>query len=204
MHLTKLVLDPSNRDALRDLGSPSDLHKTLGRAFPDADSGGPGRVLFRVEPRDDCDAAPPVVLVQSEKEPDWSQLPPRWGRTCGVKPFDPTPELFPPGRRLRFRLLANPTVKKEGQRHGLLREPEQLAWLARKAADAGFRIDPDAVRLVPLGTARSGRGKGQRSWFGVRFEGTLAVTDPTTFVEALRCGVGSGKAFGFGLLSVSP
>ena len=37
----------------------------------------------------------------------------------------------------------------------------------------------------------------------VLFEGRLEVTDRTMFLEALRGGIGSGKAFGFGLLSVA-
>ena len=38
---------------------------------------------------------------------------------------------------------------------------------------------------------------------GVTFEGVLEVTDAEKFREALAKGVGSGKAYGFGLLSVA-
>jgi CRISPR system Cascade subunit CasE len=38
----------------------------------------------------------------------------------------------------------------------------------------------------------------------VRYEGVLEVIDPTSFKETLIRGIGSGKAFGFGLLSVAP
>ena len=37
---------------------------------------------------------------------------------------------------------------------------------------------------------------------GVRFDGVLEVTDPVSFAATLDSGIGSGKAFGFGLLSV--
>jgi CRISPR system Cascade subunit CasE len=37
----------------------------------------------------------------------------------------------------------------------------------------------------------------------VLFNGTLAVTDPERFRAALATGIGSGKAYGFGLLSVA-
>jgi CRISPR system Cascade subunit CasE len=37
----------------------------------------------------------------------------------------------------------------------------------------------------------------------VLFEGRLEVTDRELFLTALREGIGSGKAFGFGLLSVA-
>jgi CRISPR system Cascade subunit CasE len=38
----------------------------------------------------------------------------------------------------------------------------------------------------------------------VRYEGILEVTDPARFRETLVRGIGPGKAFGFGLLSVAP
>jgi len=38
----------------------------------------------------------------------------------------------------------------------------------------------------------------------VLFEGHLLVTDADRLRETLRAGIGSGKAFGFGLLSVMP
>jgi CRISPR system Cascade subunit CasE len=40
---------------------------------------------------------------------------------------------------------------------------------------------------------------------GVLFEGTLEITDPQQFLNrSIAAGIGSGKAFGFGLLSVAP
>jgi len=52
----------------------------------------------------------------------------------------------------------------------------------------------------------SGEGQVER---GMRFrsaliEGTLAVTDAQCFSQAVASGIGSAKAFGFGLLSLAP
>jgi CRISPR system Cascade subunit CasE len=38
----------------------------------------------------------------------------------------------------------------------------------------------------------------------VLYEGELEVTDTAAFRQALEKGIGSGKAYGFGLLSVAP
>ena len=38
----------------------------------------------------------------------------------------------------------------------------------------------------------------------VRFDGLLRVTDAGDFRETLICGIGPGKAYGFGLLSIAP
>jgi CRISPR system Cascade subunit CasE len=40
--------------------------------------------------------------------------------------------------------------------------------------------------------------------FSVLYDGFLTVTDPGRFGEALRTGIGHGKAMGLGLLSAVP
>jgi CRISPR system Cascade subunit CasE len=40
--------------------------------------------------------------------------------------------------------------------------------------------------------------------FAVVFDGLLRVTDTGAFTETLVHGLGSAKAFGFGLLSIAP
>jgi CRISPR system Cascade subunit CasE len=226
MFLSKLVLNTRDRQARRDLAAPYELHRTLWRAFPDKY---PGRILFRLDPN--RQGLQPVVLVQSDFEPDWSRLPagdyltdsPEW------KPFDP---VFAPGQRLRFRLRANPTKKvgtpakadrlagkrDNGQRLALLREDEQVAWLLHKGEEHGFRIPSQwvdgrdgqqvanfRVEVIPEGWVRCGKeGHADGRFFAVRFEGVLEVTDPERFRSTVYTGIGPAKAFGFGLLSLAP
>jgi CRISPR system Cascade subunit CasE len=114
------------------------------------------------------------------------------------------------GDVLRFRLVANPTVKRDGKRHGLLREEEQLAWLARKGHTGGFTLSTGGVVVVPLGGRQSHRHDPQRgavglvTHVGVRFDGLLMVNQSELFVQTLEAGIGSAKGFGFGLLSIAP
>jgi CRISPR system Cascade subunit CasE len=100
-------------------------------------------------------------------------------------------------------LRANPTVKRQEKRHGLLREEEQLAWLHRKAADGGF--DVRSVEIIAEGPERAWgrRHSNPLSFVAVRLEGVLCVTDAGAFLEVLQRGIGSGKGFGFGLLSLA-
>jgi CRISPR system Cascade subunit CasE len=207
MHLSKLVLNPRSRDVRRDLASPYNLHRTILRAFPDAQDGGPGRVLFRVEELRRTGEI--VALIQSAQKPHWSRLDALPGYllpTNGTpnplsKEFSPR---FREGQLLAFRLLANPTIKRNGKRLGLLREEDQMAWLKRKADAAGF--DLLSATAVPEGLVRDEKSKdGQRLTFlGVRFDGVLRVTDPKTFLRALENGIGSAKGLGFGMLSIGP
>ena len=221
MYLSRLLLNTRNRDARRDLASPYDLHRTLARVFPgpraDAEGANEGRtpnhgLLFRAEP--DAPGGP-AVLVQSLAEPDWRSLPDGYARqTDGPKPFEPR---LCEGQRLRFRLVANPTVKKqvEGRKNGarvpLVHDrapaghPEveagYLDWLERKAEAGGFAVAH--VVDAPFQTT-GGRGKRGLTLFGVRFDGALTVTSPDRLLHAVRSGIGPAKGFGFGLLSLAP
>ena len=226
--LSRLLLDPRHPDVQRDLASPYELHRTLSRAFPDTE--GPHRqshgVLFRVE--DPTPRGVPI-LVQSTTAPDWRHLPDGYTRADGPKPFEPE---FVEGQRLRFRLVANPVrrVAAEGKKHPRreplvhpLPDPDSgrpdgyLPWLLRQADRHGFALPtvdgehgPEAQVLhLPFRTApRRANGepipKACVSHFGVRFDGTLTVTDPDALRSALHDGVGPAKAFGFGLLSLAP
>jgi CRISPR system Cascade subunit CasE len=60
------------------------------------------------------------------------------------------------------------------------------------------------VEVIPEGRDRNGKPGHAGEFLAVRFEGVLAVTDPEVFRATVAAGIGSGKAFGFGLLSVGP
>ena len=109
MYLSRLRLNPHDRKARRDLADPYRLHQTLAAAAGDDD-----RLLFRAEP--DAPGGP-AVLVQTHAAPDWARLPDAYARIDGPKPFEPE---ISEGQRLRFRLVANPTVKKhrDGRKNG--------------------------------------------------------------------------------------
>jgi len=138
------------------------------------------------------------------------------------------------GQLLSFRLRANPTKRianhddaMKGKRVELRHEDEQIAWLIRKGQErekgvpGGFELLMHEVkdargklRLVPrVKVCSEGKQKGRKvdsahghvtTHFAVVFDGLLRVTDTNAFLETLVCGIGAGKAFGFGLLSVAP
>lgn len=205
MYLSKLTLNPvpACKQVLRDLASPYELHRTIMRAFPGRQDGGPGRVLFRLETTRPDD--PPVVLVQSDKKPDWTPLRELSGYLVSGETKDFELSLHP-GHTLRFRLRANPTVKRDGKRHGLLRYEQQCRWLVGKGERHGFRpTDFLAKRQTQMVTHKtSGQGKRTRqAHLIVDFEGVLKVEDPDRFVAAIRSGIGPAKAYGCGLMSVA-
>jgi CRISPR system Cascade subunit CasE len=123
--------------------------------------------------------------------------------------------------------------RRNGKRVDLRTDEERTGWLSRKAVEAGFRLVevrthrpiegllagsgsvPDVNVAVEArlwgrrgGAERRARSKDSRgnplTFASVLFEGVLEVTDPDRLRDALAHGIGSGKAYGFGLLSVAP
>lgn len=220
MYLSLLRLSPASAAVQRDLRDVTQLHRTIMRAFPHViDPEMEARAYFEVLHRLEFEKAGGRILlyVQSRVEPDWSQLESGYlhpEEDQRVKPVGEAYAGLRAGRVVRFRLRANPTRKvdtksaPDGARRNGRRVPvrgveEQIKWLARKAEQHGFT-------LLQAGVAASGSPERVKSYRtgrtfqGVLFEGRLAVGDPERFQKALAQGIGSGKAFGFGLLSVGP
>jgi CRISPR system Cascade subunit CasE len=93
----------------------------------------------------------------------------------------------------------------------LRREDEQIAWLERKGREqCGFRLlrvqansEVPNVRTQPEDRMTGQRGSDRLTFGSVLFEGELEITGIEQFRRALEFGIGSGKAYGFGLLSVA-
>jgi CRISPR system Cascade subunit CasE len=131
------------------------------------------------------------------------------------------------GQELAFRLRANPTKKvdtkstgdgarRNGRRVLLTSDTARQEWLQRKATQHGFTLlgvshagDSADVRMgqrpdVTGFLRNGGASKSRKLTFGtVLFDGRLRIADVPLFRAALEHGVGSGKAYGFGLLSVA-
>jgi CRISPR system Cascade subunit CasE len=95
-------------------------------------------------------------------------------------------------------------------------EGKLLEWLSSRGKTSGFSLDQRSTIVQPgylyfnkrpvVGKEEAGASpKSQQARLrSVRYEGILQVTDAAWFRETLIHGIGSGKAFGFGLLSVAP
>jgi CRISPR system Cascade subunit CasE len=65
-------------------------------------------------------------------------------------------------------------------------------------------VEADTLRVIQEGREWFAKSGHQGFHHAVEFEGVLAVTDPATFAQAFTHGIGSAKAFGFGLLARVP
>jgi len=200
MYLTRLRLDPRSAQARRDLADPYDMHRTLVRAFVRDAEQTPPRILWRAEPA--AAWSEPILLVQALEPADWSVLEalPNYLKG-GAETRDINPESWLQAEQCyRFRLFANPTVTRDGKRQGLMAEEAQLAWLARQGERHGFTVEAALVTGSEL--LRSRKQDSRVSLLKVCFEGRLRVRDSAALAAALRAGIGPGKAFGCGLLSL--
>jgi len=186
-------------------------------------------LLYRVDQRP---FGSPQVLVQSRIRPDWTMLPKDYLldehgelENPACKPVDDFYEGLVEGMVLRFRLRANPTrridtksgpdgARRNGKRVELRGEEQWLAWLARQGEQHGFVLQQSrtwagaaGVRSVDEGKLtgrRVGAGAGTHvTLASVQFNGLLSLTNVESFRQGLEQGIGSAKAYGFGLLSVA-
>lgn len=205
MYLSRLTLNPTHPSARRDLASAYEMHRTLARAFVDGGSSAPARFLWRLE-RALNGLPATTLLVQAPQPGRWAALQDDAGyidRLDADKRVDLS-RLLQVGRRYRFRLLANPTVTHDGKRSGLHGDEAQLGWLERQGRCSGFVVESAMVSARDRLTAARKRGEQRITLDCVLFDGVLRATDTETLRTALGSGVGHGKAFGLGLLSLAP
>lgn len=199
MILSRLTLNLESRAVRRDVADPYQMHSTFMRLV---DSGAP-RPLWRLERYQV--GQPPIVLLQTESMPE----------VAAFHEYDPDYLLehesranrllqnLEIGDRLNFRIRANPTVTRDGKRHGLVRFEEQVGWLERQINASGALADAIVPSESRRDVFRKRAGGKPVVLFGVTFDGSLEVTDPVLLRAAVRSGVGHGRSFGFGLITLA-
>lgn len=218
-HLTRVFLDYETA-AMRRLHDAYDWHQAVWKAFPHLDrqrnerrdEGTPRFFLTRLDEDHRRGGFRLYILsATAPKRPGWC---PDHEENWSSKPIA---QRFLEHVRYRFSLRANPTKKlnpkgPDGLRHGQgkripLRELKDLyGWIERKAMATGFEVEYGSLRIIPRGLQHFAREKECTlgTLGAVDFEGSLRVLDHNVFKRAFANGIGSAKAFGFGLLLLEP
>lgn len=209
MYLSKLELDTARRSTMRALANPNLFHGAVESAFP----GERQRNLWRL----DTLAGKRVLLILSEQKPDLTAAAEQFGPAGSdgweTKDYAPLLNRTTTGTVWHFRLTANPTVSAaqpgqprdlRGQVHAHITAAHQERWLSERAEKHGFSLQPDAFRVVGTEwrTFRKGVERNRVTLLAVTYEGLLEVTDEALFRQSLTTGIGRGKAYGMGLLTV--
>lgn len=206
LHLTQILVSYEDAVRLLRIRDTYDWHQRVWQAFSGREDQARD-FLIRVDRKEE---AYRVLILSSSvpSKPDWCPT-----DSFGTKVIQDDFFAHP---RYRFSLLANPTKKlrvdnadgsrkKNGRRVPLTQRKDLIAWLQRKAAAGGFSINPDSLRTIPRGREffhKDGATHGTHT--AVEFQGELTVTDPAQLRATVAAGVGSAKAFGFGLLVLAP
>ena len=110
------------------------------------------------------------------------------------------------GQLWGFDLLTMPFKKvaedgRNSRRRVLRRQEERFAWLARKAEQNGFAILNVQETSTEKTSAAHAEEKGGRLYLDTyRYSGMLQILDAERFRDAVRHGIGPGKAYGLGML----
>jgi CRISPR system Cascade subunit CasE len=184
-----------------------DWHQAVWKAFPGRD-GERRDFLTRFERRREGLRLLIVSPVEPTR-PDWCPPDPESWKT------KPIPETYFSRSRYAFQLCANTTKKvtklddngdptKNGKRVPLRLREELVAWIQHKGEQGGFTVDEATLRTFSRGREYFEKKDPRGLHSAVEFQGVLAVADPAKFHETFTRGIGSAKAFGFGLLVIAP
>lgn len=212
MFLSRIPLDRYNRNTLRALSSLSIFHGAVENSF----TGDRKRNLWRI----DRLGEQLYLLLLSDHEPELSSFCSQFGQedlSYETKSYDGLLDRIKKGDKWRFRLTANPTKsisnqknEKRGKVVAHVTTDFQKKWFVEKSKKNGFSVTENSFDIVESRQIRfykkeEDNGKivtRKVSIFSVTYEGVLEITDANLFKNALIYGIGRGKAYGMGLLTV--
>lgn len=213
--LIRVQLNPRSRTVRRDLGDAAQMHRTVMSLAPDGLGETPRRragLLYRIDESPDH----LLLLVQGDHTLRPDRLPPGYGQAA-VKDLAPMFTALDGGLAVRYRIVANPIrqirpdagpVADGSGRPGrgkpkALYGADALTWWQQRAESAGLAIRTTSVTRVRA--AYAGSGPSTRLLHVLtRFEGLAVIQDPEKVRTAVIGGIGKGKSYGAGLLTLAP
>lgn len=216
MYLTRMYLNPRRRQTLRMLANPQVMHAAVESSFPPVAE--VSRNLWRI----DKDQAQTKLLILSQQVPSLEHMQEQAGweteRTWESRDYGPLLARIKKGQRYRFRLTANPTHVVTGpdgtkKRLAHVSVKHQMEWLLKRSESMGVIFPsvmedalhvPGAPDVMDRRTYQFKRADSRVTISKVTFEGQLEVNNAVLLEEAMVNGVGRGKAYGCGLLTLAP
>lgn len=207
--LTQIILNTRDRQVRNDLRDSIGMHRRIMRLIPDNYGESPRHaagVLYRIEE----DYYQPQLLVQTAVEPNLTRLPPDTGQ-ARTKNLAGLLESLRPHATVHYRLIANTSkrlyikpenrIKKNAPAIALWGVAAEQWWTDR-AGRCGLRLQTVQMNSADYLQGRNGDRLIKHA--ANRFDGTAVVTDPAALRTAILTGIGRGKAYGCGLLSIVP
>ena len=205
MYLSRVELDPTRRSTMAALAAPQKLHGAVESAF----TGERRRRMWRLDRLGER----LYLLLLSEDVPELSGVVGQFGTGAAAetRSYDPLLQRVEPGSSWQFRLTANPTKcckdpKAPAERGTVAAHCStkyQKQWLLDRAAKHGFALREEEFTVTRVQWQHFAKhGTRPVTLLAVTYEGILRVTDPEQFRALLCQGMGRGKAYGLGLMTV--
>lgn len=188
---------------------PNMFHGAIEAAFP----GERTRKLWRIDKiGEQC-----YLMLLSDKEPIFEHAAKQFGFLENEKKWE-TKDYHTLLNRVendtiwRFRLVANPTKSvsngsgKRGSVHAHNTPYHQKKWLIERCEKNGFLVKEEEFSVLESKWYRFYKGVERKkavTLLAATYEGILRVTDAEMFRKVLLEGVGRGKAFGMGMLTIA-
>ena len=219
MYFSRMHLNPRRRTTRAMLRNPQLTHSMVMAAFPPqvhqriADGDADGRILWRL----DRDGDTLSLYITAPERPSFDHIREQagWENTDTADTRDYTVVLdgIAAGDRYGFRLEANPvhtvtdpdTGTKKLRAHTT--SEHKVRWLTERAERLGVRFPVEPLDIGGAPTLRFKRGGDsgdEITLVRARYEGVVEVVDSKRFTEALCRGVGKGRAYGCGLITIAP
>lgn len=215
MFLTRMYVNPHRRQMVRMARDPQVMHAAVQSAFPpDSD---PGRTLWRLDEA----STRTSLLILSPEIPSLEHLQEQIGwetqRTWDSREYAPLLTRLKTGQQYAFRLTANPThivtgPDGIGRRRAHVSVRYQTEWLVKRSESIGVKFIertggvPESAlpEVTNRQTLRFRRGSNQVTLARATYQGVLEVCDAAALREAMVNGIGRGKAYGCGLMTLAP
>ncbi|MGW9027910.1 type I-E CRISPR-associated protein Cas6/Cse3/CasE [Streptomyces sp. NPDC055722] len=206
--IARIHLNPHSRDVQRDLRDATQMHRTVMRTVPDGLGDSPRHragLLYRL---DETETSSTLLVQATHLDP--TLLPPGYGH-AEVKSLAPMFSALRNGLAVRYRIVLNPakrerlTLEEKGKRGKIvpLSGADADQWWHRRAAAAGLQLHVLTPTNLAPARPRAKQAPPMRHSL-LRYDGTATVTDPDALTQALLDGIGRGKPYGAGLLSLAP
>lgn len=205
---TEIRLNSSRRDTFKILQSTEALHAMLENTLPSTPAERESRLLWRL---DDTSTGKLVYMVTDTK-PDSSGIVESVGwpgydaeQTIRSIEYDRLLDKLEAGDEFFFRCAVNPVKRRKSDQKLIpLIKRDLVDWISCRMEASGIRIDADDLRKVSEETDRFNKKGGHMVTLRrATFEGRCVIADPDKARTALINGIGRGKAYGCGLITLS-
>ena len=205
LYLSRIRLNTQKRSTQLALASPSKFHGAVEACCNYSNE----RKLWRIDPL----KGNRYLLLLSPEKPNLTSIKEQYGYpedADEIKCYDALLDNITEGSIWQFRLTANPThsLPPSGSGRGKVVAPTsekyQMEWLTKKASQNGFSLLSDESCVISSGwkAFHKANTKKKVQIKETTYQGILRVDEVSLFREALTHGIGRGKAYGMGLLTV--